>query len=467
MKLNIKTIDMCHGSLIRQMIAYTIPLIFAAFLQLLYNAADLVVIGQFAGHDAFAAVGATTSLNSLFINLFIGISGGGCICVAQYYGARDGKNVSETVHTCVLFAVLCGIFVAVFSFFFVDDALQIMGTHEDIIDMSALYLRIVLGSAPFTLFYNFAAGIMRAAGDTKRPFYILVFTGMVNVLLNLLFVIVFHLSVAGVALATAIGSILNALIAGYLLTRSDDCIRIDIRRLHFHGDKLLKMLNYGIPSGMQSLLFNISNVIIQSAVNSFGSVAVVGGSAAASNIEGFIYAVLNSLSQTALNFSGQNYGARKYARVTKTLLNACLLSTCAALVMGGAVLLFAKPLLRIYEPNDLEAVKYGLIRLTIVTSTIFLCGIYDSSVSTLRGIGSSWAPTIIAVISIIGVRIVWIYTIFRSYHTLETLYVAWPLTWFIAGVLLLSVYFSTRKKRFARNEENYLSAPSEKEAAPV
>ena len=177
--------------------------------------------------------------------------------------------------------------------------------------------------------------------------------------------------------------------------------------------------------------------------------------------------MLNSLSQTALNFSGQNYGARKYARVTKTLLNACLLSTCAALVMGGAVLLFAKPLLRIYEPNDLEAVKYGLIRLTIVTSTIFLCGIYDSSVSTLRGIGSSWAPTIIAVISIIGVRIVWIYTIFRSYHTLETLYVAWPLTWFIAGVLLLSVYFSTRKKRFARNEENYLSAPSEKEAAPV
>ena len=458
MKLNTRNIDMCRGPLLRQMIAYTIPLILTAFLQLLYNAADLVVIGQFAGHDAFAAVGATGSLNNLFITLFVGISGGGCICVAQYYGARDGKNVSETVHTCVLFAVLSGVFVAILSFFLVDDALRLMGTHDDIIEMSTLYLRIVLACSPFTLFYNFAAGILRAAGDTKRPFYILVFTGMVNVLLNLLFVIVFHMSVAGVALATAIGSVLNALIAGYILMRSGDCIRIDIKRLRFHGDKLLKILNYGIPSGMQSMLFNISNVIIQTAVNSFGLVAVVGGNSAASSIEGFIYMAMNSIAQTALNFSGQNYGARQYKRVDRTLLNACLMTTVVGLGMGIFALIFSTPLLRIYEPTDMEAVRYGLIRLTIIASTYFLCGIYEAVMSTLRGIGSSWSPTIIAVISVVGVRIGWILTVFRKYHTLQMLYVAWPLTWITSIVLLLIVYFATRKKRFARNEAKYQDA---------
>lgn len=452
------SIDMCSGPIMRKMIAYTIPIMLTGFLQLLYNAADLVVIGQFSNQHAFAAVGATGSLYNLFMTLFFGISGGGCICVAQYYGARDGKNVSETVHTCILFSIIGGIVVGVFGFIFVEDALKLMGTHEDIIDMSALYLRIVLSVTPFTLFYNFAAGILRATGDTKRPFYILVITGAVNVTLNLVFVIIFKMSVDGVALATAIGSVLNAVFAAYLLMNSGDSIRLNLRHLRIHGDKLIKILNYGIPSALQSLLFSVSNVIIQSAVNSFKIVAVVGGNSASSSIEGFIYTAMNSIAQTSLNFSGQNYGARQYKRIDKVLINSCILTTITGVVMGAFALIFSEPLLRIYEPTGTEAVGYGLIRLTIIASTYFLCGNYEAIMSALRGIGSSWAPTIIALISVGGVRIVWIYTIFQKFHTLQTLYISWPLTWITSIILLTITYQATKKKYFDKNEKQFMNS---------
>ncbi len=450
-----KNIDMCSGKIFGKMLSYTIPIILTGFLQLLYNAADLVVVGQFAPEGAFAAVGATGSLYNLFVTLFVSIAGGGCICVAQYYGARDGKNVSETVHTCVLFSVIAGVFVGVIGIVFVEDALRLMGTHEDIIHMSALYLQIVFAATPFTLFYNFAAGILRATGDTKRPLYILFATGLVNVILNLIFVIGFDMSVAGVALATSIGSVLNAVIAGYILLNAEDSTRLRLKDLKIHADKLLKVLNYGIPSGIQGLLFSVSNVFIQSAVNSFGSVAVIGGNSAASSIEGFIYTAMNSVSQSAINFAGQNYGARKYSRVDKSLVSACLMTTAIAVCMGAIALGFSEPLLRIYEPKSAEAVYYGTIRLRMIASTYFLCGIYEVIMSTLRGIGSSWPPTIIALISVGGVRIVWVLTIFPKFHTLPMLYISWPLTWITSIVLLAIVYQATKKKHFAQNEALY------------
>ncbi len=450
-----RNIDMCSGSLMKNMIGYTVPIILTNFLQLLYSAADLVVIGQFDSHAAFAAVGATGSLYNLFVTLFVSIAGGGCICVAQYYGARDGKSVSETVHTCVLFSIIAGIVVGAIGVVFVEDALRLMGTHEDILPMSALYLKIVFAATPFSLFYNFAAGILRATGDTKRPFYILVFTGFVNVCLNVFFVVVMHLSVAGVALATSIGSVLNALLGGWLLVRSGDCIRLTLKELRFHGDKLKKVLKYGIPSGIQGLLFSVSNVIIQSAVNSFDSVAVVGGNSASSSIEGFIYTAMNAVSQAALNFAGQNYGARQYKRVDKTLINACIISTVIGIGMGAVTLIFHEPLLRIYEPTDLEALRYGWIRLEIIASTYFFCGLNEQLMCTLRGIGSSWPPTIISLISVGGVRIIWIFTVFRYFHTLPMLYISWPLTWISSIVLLVLVYQTTKKKHFAQNEALY------------
>ncbi len=453
-----QNIDMCSGPLMKNMIRYTIPIILTNFLQLLYNAADLVVIGQFDGHDAFAAVGATGSLYNLFVTLFVSIAGGGCICVAQYYGARDGKNVSETVHTCVLFSLVAGVIVGLIGIFFVEDALWLMGTHEDIIDKSTLYLQIVFAGTPFMLFYNFAAGILRATGDTKRPFYILVVSGAVNVILNVVFVAGFHMSVAGVALATSIGSFINAAISFYLLANSGDCIRLTVKELKIHGDKLAKVLNYGIPSGIQGLLFSVSNVIIQSAVNSFKLVAVVGGSSAASSIEGFMYTAMNAVAQTALNFSGQNYGARQYKRVDKVLINSCIMSTVIGVSMGAVVLIFHEPLLRIYEPHDMQAVAYGWIRLQLIASTYFICGLHDTLISVLRGIGSSWPPTLITVISVGFVRIVWIFTVFKAFHTLPALFISWPLTWIVSVVLSTIIYQTTKKKHFAMNEAQYADA---------
>lgn len=450
-----KNVDMTNGPIVGKMIAYTIPIILSGWLQLLYNATDLVVIGQFAGSDAFAAVGANGALYNLFTTMFLALSGGGCICVAQYYGARDGKNVSETVHTCVLVSIIGGFTVAVLGIAFSKDALVLMGTHKDIMDMAALYLKIVLASCPFTMFFNFAAGILRATGDTQRPFYILMLTGLVNVVLNLIFVIVFDMSVSGVAWATFISNALNAIMLGYILVKSDDSIRLNFKELKIYADKLKKILNYGIPSAINSVMFSFSNVIIQSAVNSFDSVAVISGNAAAANLEGFIYTSMNSFAQTTLNFTGQNYGARKYKRISRVLLNSVIM---VFLIGGGLGILanvFGTPLLRIYEPTDNLAIEKGLIRLSIIATLYFICGINEVFQNIMRGIGASWTPTVTSFISVVGVRILWVLFVFPKFHTLQVLYVAWPLTWITSTLILVVMYLLTRKKHYARNEAQY------------
>ena len=455
MRFKSKNVDMCQGSIIRSMIAYTIPLIFTGILQLLYAAADLVVIGQFDGSNAFAAVGVTNSLYNLFTTFFIAISGGGCICIAQYYGAKDHKNVHETVHTCVLVSIICGVFIALIAGVFIKDALMLMDTHEDVIDMSAMYLRIVLSASPFTLFYNFAAGILRAAGDTKRPFYILVLTGFVNVVLNLILVAVFHLSVIGVAVATTVSNILNALLTALILIKSDDCIKLYPSRLKIYRDKLIKILKYGIPSGIQSCLFSMSNVIIQSAVNSFNSIAVAAGSTAGANIEGFIYTSMNAVTVSTLNFSGQNFGARQYKRVDRSIIDACFIVVVIGVSLGTIANIFADPLLSIYEPHNTYARHVGALRLAFISGPYFLCGLYEVFANALRGIGSIWAPTITSLLSAGLFRVVWVLFVFPHFHNLSTLYIVYPLTWSISLFILSIIYLTTRKKIFAKNDALY------------
>lgn len=435
-----KKIDMCQGPLFGKMFAYTIPLALAGILQLLYNAADLVVVGQFAGSDAFAAVGATGSINSLFFALFFGLSGGASICVAQYYGARDAKNVCETVHTSILVSVIVGIVIAIFGVIFIKDALRLMGTPEDILDLAATYMKIIFAAAPFTMFYNFAAGIIRASGDTKRPFYILIITGLLNVILNLITVIIFHMSVVGVALATAVGAVLNAVLAGIILVKSDDIIRLSFRRLKIFPDKLVKIFHYGVPAGIQSILFGFSNVLIQSAVNSFDSVVIVAGNAAAAQVEGFVYTSMNSVYQTALNFSGQNYGAKQYKRITKVLVYALIMVTAIGVVMGVGAYLLGTPLLSIYQPDNPGAIEVGLIRMSIISVLYFLCGNYEVILGTLRGIGMSWVPTIVTLVCVGGVRIGWILFVFPKFHTLKVLFYSYPITWILSITILMTIY---------------------------
>lgn len=457
-----RNIDMLSGPLLSKMINYTIPIVLSALLQLLYSAADMIVIGQFAGADAFAAVGATPSITNLFTTLFMGIANGGCICVAQYYGARDAKNVSQTVHTCVLVSIIGGLIIGVVGCFFAEGALSLMGTHKDIIKLSTLYMQIIFLSFPFTLFYNFAAGIMRAAGDAKTPFYILALTGLVNVMLNLVFVICFKMSVAGVALATAISAVLNALISGRLLMRSSDIIYISFKELRVYKDKLLKVINYGIPSAIQSLMFSLSNVFIQTSINSFDSVNIVGGASAASNIESFIYAGMNSIAQTVLNFASQNFGGRKYDRVAKTLKLGCLMVIVCGISLAVIALTFRVPLLEIYQPGNPEAIEAGISRMNIVSTTYFLCGLYEVVVSVLRAIGSTWVPAVISIASICGIRILWILTIFPMYHTLTSLYLTYPVTWTVTLIIFAGIYIFRSKHYFAKNEEKFKAIENNK-----
>ena len=468
--MNARRVDMLNGNIVVNMIAFTIPVILTNLLALLYNAADLVVVGNFASPAAFAAVGATGALTNLFVTLFVGISTGGCICVAQYYGAHDGKNVSQTVHTCVLMSILGGLALAVIGCVFCKPVLLMMGTPEEIVDMSTRYMRIMFVCQPFNILYNFISGILRATGDTKRPFVIMAFTGALNVVLNLVFVIVFHMDVDGVGYATLIGGVVNCVIGGRILLNSDDSIRVNIKELHIYRDKLVKVLAYGIPSGLQGALFSLSNVIIQSAVNTLSvvgvnigghivsGVSVVGGNSASSGIEGFIYMAMNSVSQAGLNFAGANYGARQYKRVDRTLLSGIGIVFVTGVVMCGGALLFRVPLLRLYQPIDADAVLYGMQRGNVIFCTYMLCGMYEVLSNSLRGIGSSWTPMIVSVVTVGLVRIMWVLFVFPRFLTPFMLYISWPLTW-IASIVLLTIAYQTMKKRlFAKNEAQYAKA---------
>ena len=439
---------MCNGPLFKKIVAYTIPIILTGVLQLAFNAADLMVVGRFCGSVCVAAVGATGFIINLITNLFIGLSVGAGVSTAHAMGANNAEDLHKTVHTAIPAAVISGAILTVVGLICTEPALRLMDTPEEVIGLSALYMKIYFCGMISSMVYNFGSAILRAAGDTKGPLIYLTIAGVLNVVLNIFFVLAFDMDVDGVALATALSQTLSAvLVVIALMKRKDDC-RLEIKKVHIYKRYLMKMIRIGLPAGVQGSLFSISNVIVQSSINSFGTAAISGG-AAAGNIEGFSFVAMNSVHQAALNFSGQNMGAKKYDRVSKTMWICMGIVTVLGLVLGTLTVAFARPLLGIFITDSPEAIELGVIRLTYICLPYFICGLMDVSSGVIRGMGSSLAPTVITVLGVCGVRLTWIYTLFRlpRFHTLNGLYVCYVMSWVVTGIAQLILYFVLRKKQ--------------------
>ncbi len=420
-------VDMCNGPLLGKILVYAIPLILSGILQLLFNAADMIVAGRFAGDVALGAVGATSSLINLLINVFIGMSVGSNVLVAHFYGANRKDELGQTVHTSIALSLLSGVVLGVLGFLLARPLLSLMGTPDDILPHAVIYMQIYFVGVPGMLLYNFGSAILRAVGDTKRPLYYLLFAGVINVILNLFFVIVIRMGVAGVALATILSQFISAALVIRCLTKEEGAYRLNIHAIRLYPDKVLRILRVGLPAGFQGAVFSISNVLIQSSVNSFGSIAVAGNTAA-QNLEGFVYNAMNSFHQTALSFTSQNMGARKLDRVKKIMWICVICVTVTGAVMGFSGLIFSNGLLSIYSTNA-EVVAYGHKRLLIIFSTYFLCGVMDVLVGSIRGMGYSIMPMIVSLLGACGLRVLWIFTIFQWSRSLDTLYISYPITW--------------------------------------
>ncbi len=435
-------IDMCNGPLLGKILIFYVPLMLSGILQLLFNAADIVVVGRFAGNEALAAVGSTGSLTNLIVNLFIGLSVGANVLVARFYGAGQKDELKEMVQTTVATAAISGVILIFAGFFVSRPALLWMGTPEDVIAHSVLYMRIYFGGMPFMMVYNFGSAVLRAVGDTRRPLYYLLMAGVVNVILNLIFVIGFSRGVAGVAAATVISQAISAVLVVRCLIRSDSVYRLELKGIRIVPDKLLKMIQIGIPAGMQGALFSISNVLIQSSVNSFGSVAMAGNTAG-SNIEGFVYTAMNAFHQATISFCGQNYGARQYKRIGKVLLICEGLVILVGLVMGNGAFFLAGVLLQLYSP-DPEVISFGVLRMGYICVTYFLCGMMDVIVGALRGMGYAIMPMLVSLTGACLFRVVWIYTVFQNHRTLACLYISYPISWaltFLVHLICFAVVY--------------------------
>ena len=436
--------DMSSGPLLGKMLMFALPLMLSSILQLLFNAADIVVVGRFAGSQALAAVGSTSSLINLLVSVFNGLSIGVNVLVARYLGARDARNTHETVHTAILVSIVSGLILVVLGISLAAPLLRLMGSPEDVLPLSTLYIRIYFAGMPFTMLYNFGSAIMRSTGDTRRPLYFLAFSGVVNVVLNLILVVVFHMSVAGVAIATVTSQAISAILVFVCLLRMDGLCRVEIKQLHIYKDKLLDMFRIGLPAGVQGALFNISNVLIQSSVNSFGSIAMAGNSASA-NIEGFIYMGMNAIYQTALSFISQNLGAKKYKRITRVAVTSVGLVAIIGIALGAIALLFDTQLLGIYSDTS-EVVTFGLKRMWIIAPTYFICGMMDVIMGCNRGLGYSIMPMIVSLAGACGFRILWIFTIFAANPTLETLYTSYPISWGLTAAAHAICFIIVKRK---------------------
>lgn len=449
LKSNNYEIDMCEGAILPKVLLFTIPLILSGVLQLLFNAADIIVVGRFAGNQSLAAVGSTSSLINLLVNVFIGLSVGANVMVARFYGAGQEKELSDMIHTAIATAFISGVLLVFIGFFLAEPALIFMGTPEDVIDYSVLYMRIYFAGMPATMLYNFGSAILRAVGDTKRPLYYLLFAGVVNVVLNCIFVICFSMNVAGVAVATVISQVISAFLVIRCLVVYDGALRLDIRKLRIVWGKFFRMLQIGLPAGIQGAFFSISNILIQSSINSFGSV-VMAGNTAAGNLEGFVYTGMNAFHQTAISFCGQNYGAQKYKRIWRIMLTCEMCVIVVGVFLGVGAYALAPVLLQLYS-QDPEVISYGIIRMGIICVPYALCGMMDVMVGVLRGIGRSVMPMFVTLTGVCLVRVVWIYTIFKEIGTLESLYVSYPITWGLTFVVhticFCIIYFATMRKR--------------------
>ena len=442
-----KNQNMLQGPLLSSIIAYTVPIILTSVLQLLFNAADLVVVGRFCGSISVAAVGATGSITSLIVNLFIGLSVGAGVTVAHGVGSREDEVVHRTVHTALPMALVSGLILTVVGVAFSEDFLRMMGTPENVLELSALYMKIYFAGITFVMVYNFCASILRAVGDTKSPLIFLSIAGIVNVALNLVFVIYFHMNVAGVALATTISQGISAVAVVIVLMKRTDAARLSLKKMRFYKIQLMKMIRIGLPAGIQSSLFSISNVLIQSSVNSFGDV-LMSGNAASQNIEGFLYVTMNSFHQTAVNFIGQNVGAKQYDRVKKVVWISLGCVMAVGLAAGNLMCAFGENLLSIYITDSAEAISWGLVRLNIICRFYFICGLMDVSTGALRGMGASISPMIISVLGVCGIRIGWVMTIFQmeQFHNPQSLYISYIFSWAVTFLIQLFAFFKIYRK---------------------
>ncbi len=448
----ISTKEMCEGPLWGRIVRYAVPIVLSGILQLLFNTADLIVVGRLGSEHSVAAVGATSSLTHLIVNFFMGFSTGCGVVVAHGLGARDDRRVHQTIHTAIPMAAISGLIITLIGVIGSKQFLTWMGTPEEVLPLSALYMQIYFCGMIANMVYNYGAAILRAAGDSDGPLKFLAISGVLNVVLNIFFIVVFKMDVAGVALATALSQFLAAGLTVRAMMKRTDACKFEWRKLRFYKTPFLKMLRLGLPAGLQSCMYSIANVTIQSSINSFGAIALR-GSTAASSLEGFVYTAMNAFNQTALNFTGQNAGARRYDRVWKIFWICTLYVTVVGILAGGGVFLFGKQLLTVYIPMNAEhaaeAIGYGMIRLSMVCLPYFICGIQEIAIGTVRGLGLSFRPMLISIMGVCVFRLVWIFTIFQipAYHNLQCLFLSYLISWiiiFVANLFLMMVIL--RKK---------------------
>lgn len=435
---------MCNGTIMDKLVSFSLPLMLSGILQLMFNAVDIIVVGRFAGSQALAAVGSTTALINMFVNLFIGISLGTNVLAARFFAAGKDRQMSETVHTSIAFAAISGIVMVFVGVFFSKFALELMATPADVIEQSTLYMRIYFLGMPFFMLYNYGAAILRAVGDTKRPLIFLIISGVINAVLNMILVIVFHLAVAGVAIATVFSQMISCILVLRCLYRSEGSYQFRFSKLMLKGYYLKQIFQVGVPAGIQSTVINFSNVLLQSSVNSFGSIAMAGYTAA-NNILGFLFVSVNSVTQACMSFTSQNYGVRKWKRMDKILVDCMILSMIVALVLGGGSYIFGSQILRIYTENE-EVIRCGMEILSYTTLTYFLCGFMDLFPGAMRGMGFSAAPMMLSIVGTVGTRIVWIFGIFPRYRSLSVLFISYPVSWILTIAMQVVCFFIVRRK---------------------
>ncbi len=443
MKSNKYEIDMCNGSIMDKLVSFALPLMLSGILQLMFNAVDIIVVGRFSGSEALAAVGSTTALINVFTNLFIGISLGANVLAARFFAAGRKEEMSETVHTSITLALISGILMAFVGLVFSKGALELMGTPEDVIGLSTLYMRIYFMGMPFFMLYNYGAAILRAVGDTKRPLYFLIIAGVINAGLNMVLVIVFGLGVAGVGIATVFSQMVSCVLVLTCLCRTEGSYKLSFSKLSMKGYYLKQIFQVGIPAGIQSTVINFSNALLQSSVNSFGSTAMAGYTAA-NNILGFLYVSINSVTQACMSFTSQNFGVGKYKRMDRVLIDCMILSVGAALVLGCGAYFFGAEILQIYT-EEADVIQCGVEILSITTVPYFLCGIMDLFPGALRGMGYSAVPMVLSIIGTVGMRVLWIFVFFPQHRSLYFLFISYPASWIATIVMQVVCYYFVRK----------------------
>lgn len=444
-------IDMCNGPILGKLLQFALPLMLSSMLQLLFNAADIVVVGRFAGDHSMAAVGSTSSIIQLLCNLFIGLSIGANILASRFYGANDRDGLHQTVHTAILMSLISGTVLAIVGVFSTRAILTLMGSPAEVIDLAALYLKIYFIGMPANMLYNFGAALLRAVGDTRRPLLFLFLAGIINVILNLVFVLLFHMDVAGVALATIISETVSAALVVRCMMRETGAVHLELRQLRLWPVRVRQILQTGLPAGLQNIMFSLANVVIQSTINSFGP-TIVAGNAAAENIEAFVYAASNACYQAGLCFTSQNLGAGQLNRIPKILHRSQLCAALSCTVLGLAAYLFSPHLLRIYSSSP-DVISAGMAHMVIISVTYGICGLMDATVGCLRGIGYSVLPMLTALVGICGLRLLMVTVLFHfsQFHVIQTVFWSYPVSWtvtFLAHLTFFLICFRRVKQRY-------------------